>query len=193
MSARDFQSARNKMLSAIAQTFRHQNLIVLFNSPNQSFVDVNLRRLIHGTLEISHHDEKYTHGRFMFNITDHLTGQIHARPLLFKDRDRNQSFYLRRIKINKPSRKVTDAYETLGREFKLSVADTARKKVLSTQAPSLPETEDSETIPLTARELNDGFNDPLIPAQLGKVKAFCRKCNKQILGRKCPTCSSLEI
>lgn len=133
MGARDFQSVRNKMMSFITQTFRHQNLVVLFNTPNQKFIDINLRRLIHGTLEISHNDGKYGYGTFNFNVPDHLSGEVYARPMLLKDQLRGQTVTMKRLKIESPPKNLCKKYEELAKDFKLSVAAMATQKISANQ------------------------------------------------------------
>jgi ABC-type oligopeptide transport system ATPase subunit len=43
--AREWQSISNKLISYVTQTFRHQNLVVMFSVPSFDFVDKNLRAL----------------------------------------------------------------------------------------------------------------------------------------------------
>jgi ABC-type dipeptide/oligopeptide/nickel transport system ATPase component len=129
MNARDFQSVKNKMMSFITQTFRYQNLIVLFNSPHGAFVDINLRRLIHANLDVSHHDNKYGYAQFSFNVPDHLTGQVHQRPMMMRDLDTGQTVTLRRVKIQSPTKDLAHAYEIMASQFKGEIADNARAKV----------------------------------------------------------------
>src|SRR6056297_2205359 len=50
-SKREWQSKVNKLFNYIISTFRHQNIIVLFNSPYSDFVDINTMKLIHAKFE----------------------------------------------------------------------------------------------------------------------------------------------
>lgn len=195
MPARDFQSVKNKMMSFIAQTFRHQNLIVLFNSPNQAFIDVNLRRLIHAVMEVTHHDNKYSYGNFYFNIADPLTGQIFQKPMMLKDLDTGQCMTLKRIRMTTPSRQLADEYEFRARNFKLEIAASSRNRMKSSHDQALrledmgsqlvEEAPLQKSVVKSLREqfeagksrpvselkfdFDDPLNDSLIPRELGRV------------------------
>lgn len=51
ISKREWQSKVNKLFNYLISTFRHQNIIVLFNSPYSDFVDINTMKLIHTKFE----------------------------------------------------------------------------------------------------------------------------------------------
>jgi hypothetical protein len=51
MPAREWYSISNKTLGYILQTFRHQNLGVIFTTPDFSFMDVQARKLFHSYFE----------------------------------------------------------------------------------------------------------------------------------------------
>jgi hypothetical protein len=129
MNAREFATVKNRVMGNIMQTFRHLNLIVFFNSPNPKFVDVNLRRLIHSNFQIERHDNKYSYGRFDFNVPDHQTGEVFRRKLIFKNTDLGQCVLLSRIKITAPSVKLRNEYERRARAYKLQVAGDARERL----------------------------------------------------------------
>ena len=50
-SARDFWSISNKLIGYVLQSFRYQNLILIFTLPSLKFLDVIARRLMHGYFE----------------------------------------------------------------------------------------------------------------------------------------------
>jgi hypothetical protein len=148
MNAREFQSVKNKLVSSIAQTFRHQNLIVFFNSPNQKFVDINVRRLTHATLDMNRHDDNYGYGRFSFNVPDNITGEIYHRPMLYKNQSTGQTVKMSRIKIGRPTTDLCDAYEIRARAFKLGVAGDAQNKMLLDNEGSYLDTNTFKGIPI---------------------------------------------
>lgn len=47
MGARDWYTIQNKVFGYVLQTFRHLNIAVIFTVPNLSFIDVQLRNLLH--------------------------------------------------------------------------------------------------------------------------------------------------
>lgn len=57
-SSRSWQSAQNKVISFYAQTCRNQRQIIFFTVPSLSFIDVNLRKLMHYYIEVISYDKK---------------------------------------------------------------------------------------------------------------------------------------
>lgn len=51
VNKRDWQSKTNKMFLYLMSTFRHQNIIVLFNSPYSDYFDGSTMKLIHAKFE----------------------------------------------------------------------------------------------------------------------------------------------
>jgi hypothetical protein len=56
--AREWYSISNKLINYVLQTFRHKNLVVLFTTPDFSFIDSSARKLFHCYFETSGIDYK---------------------------------------------------------------------------------------------------------------------------------------
>jgi len=109
---RNWQSTTNKMLNFLAQTFRHRNFIILFNSPAMDFLDSGLRRLFHAELT--------TTG------IDFATSECLLKPVLLQYNARLRKMYYHRLKglnskgqyapitiwrVKKPSEDLIKKYE----------------------------------------------------------------------------------
>lgn len=57
-SSRSWQSAQNKVLGFYAQTCRNQRQIIFFTTPSLTFLDINLRKLMHYYIEVASVDRK---------------------------------------------------------------------------------------------------------------------------------------
>ena len=49
--AREWQKVQNKLIGYVAQLFRHLNLCVIFTVPSMSFIDTQVRKLMHAVIE----------------------------------------------------------------------------------------------------------------------------------------------
>ncbi len=110
--ARNWYKELNKMLSAVFQSFRFLNLIILFSVPDTSMADVHIRSLTHYLIE-------------MTDGIDRENGRSFAKPFImeFQRNDEPRAVYpvfhipgvgirqLRSIAFNRPSQSLIDAYE----------------------------------------------------------------------------------
>lgn len=116
-SNRNWQSATNKLLSFLMQTFRHRCFVLLMNAPYMDFADAALRRLFHAelrTVSIDYAEEK-----------------VLLRPQLIQYNGRLQKFYYKYLrlitpngvvpvvswKVGKPSASLVEAYEKRKLDF----------------------------------------------------------------------------
>lgn len=58
LSARDFMKAQNKMIGIVNQTFRHRNLCVAYTVPSMSFIEKQIRDLMHNIFDMKYIDQK---------------------------------------------------------------------------------------------------------------------------------------
>ena len=85
LSNRSWQSATNKLLNFLLQTFRHKNIILLFTTPYSDFVDKLTRRLFHAEFKTISID-------FDKNTTK-------IKPLLIQYNARYGKFYYKFLRI----------------------------------------------------------------------------------------------
>ena len=57
--AREWQSLQNKLLNYVLQTFRYQNICVIFTTPHISYIDRQARHLLHYTAVTKGYVKKY--------------------------------------------------------------------------------------------------------------------------------------
>jgi len=127
-SSREWWSIQNKMLSYLTQTFREKGYIFLMNTPNISFIDTNIRKLIHCTLTAKKIDFASSTVRVVPKIlqVNYESGKIYSKFL--RVRIRNKMQRLKSVTLNRPSKELEDNYLKLKHKFldKLN-ADIERK------------------------------------------------------------------
>lgn len=74
IARREWYSREHKAINNVIQTFRKDNWVAIFTTPSMSFVDKNVKALVHGVGEMI--DPVYCGGRFGFMKYKH----IHANP-----------------------------------------------------------------------------------------------------------------
>ncbi|MEM3555280.1 MAG: hypothetical protein QXF56_00970 [Candidatus Micrarchaeia archaeon] len=118
MPARDFMSFTNKAMSYILQTFRHENLGVIFTLPDLNMMDVSARKLLHALIETQEIDAQRQEVlvKFFFINNNPRFGKIYARYPRFVSEDgaviKYDGFY-----IGKPSEALIQAYEEKKKQF----------------------------------------------------------------------------
>lgn len=93
MNNRNWQSTVNKMMNFVAQTFRHRNYIVIFNSPHMDFVDSATRKLFHAKFETLSIDKKKK--------------QVVLKPLLLQYNADMRKTYMKYLQFTSPGRTAT--------------------------------------------------------------------------------------
>ena len=103
--ARDWYSVQNKLISYIMQTFRTDNLAVLFTMPSFDFIDVNARKLFHHYFETMAIDYGRRKARLKLQEISYnpLVGKLYRKYL------RTPRGLLKFVYVKKP--KVTECRE----------------------------------------------------------------------------------
>src|SRR6266566_1433518 len=137
--ARNWYKELNKMLSAVFQSFRFLNLIILFSVPDTSMADVHIRSLTHYLIE-------------MVDDIDAETGRSIAKPFVmeFQRNDEPRAVYpvfhipgigirqLKTIAFNRPSQSLIDAYESKKKAWLMQLyASIDKTDVLIEKAPAV--------------------------------------------------------
>lgn len=131
--AREWQSISNKMINYLLQTFRHENLGVIFTTPSIDFIDIQLRKLFHNYIETQHinFSKKCVRTKFMLLEHNPRYGKIYFKY----PRIRNDGWGIRKIKrmdFGKPSNKLIRAYERkkkrFTKELKREIEDTLKNE-----------------------------------------------------------------
>ena len=99
------------MFNFILQTFRHRNIIVLFSTPDLSFIDKTARKLFHLTFEADRIDRKnnlcYMKPKIVENnpMMDKI---YHKYPVVIRN---GEQVKINRIAFGLPSKELIKAYE----------------------------------------------------------------------------------
>lgn len=112
MSSRNWYHIQNKLLGAVLQTFRHQNIGVVFTVPNLSFIDIQCRKLFHAYLEtegISYKAQTAFLKVYDIQHNSRLDKTYFKHPRFQTDSGRVVS--LTHLAVPKPSEELIKAYE----------------------------------------------------------------------------------
>jgi len=142
LPARQWYSILNKAVSYVLQTFRHQNLCVIFTTPNISFVDISLRRLFHYYFETVVID-------FKRNICILKPFEIQMNPRLSKPytkyprtRKKGRIIKLTRLDIKLLNQKDIDLYEGMKQRFTKQLNIRLGKTIDKVEAKRMKEPKD---------------------------------------------------
>lgn len=157
VNKRDWQSRVNKLFLYLLSTFRHQNIIILFNSPYSDFLDSATMKLIHAEFEVKGWDKKEK--------------KAHINPKLLQYNGKLQKFYEHRLYVshrgekgaNKleywfipcPPKHIIDPYEEMKSAFtsKLNEQITRELRAITLQ-------EEASLIDEPTKELNPESMQP---------------------------------
>jgi len=115
--AREWYSLSNKAINYIFQTFRHENLGVIFTTPSFDFIDSQTRKLFHTYIQtISvNFKEKVVESRW-FNLQyNPRFGQMYYKH--FRVATEQGIIIVDPIEISKPPEDLVEAYENKKRQF----------------------------------------------------------------------------
>lgn len=125
--ARDWQSQLNKVMGFILQTFRVDNVCLLFTVPVLSFIDVNARKLMHM--------------KFKTKYIDRLRNYCALSPKEFdynEDADKIYTPYyiepktgrkVKELKLSLPSAKLLEQYDNIQKEYKSKLQESILKDI----------------------------------------------------------------
>ncbi len=142
MPAREWYSIQNKLLGYVLQTFRRENLAVIFTLPNISFLDVQARKLFHTiiqTLSVNF-KKKYVVTKYFLNQSNPVKDKDYRKFL----RIRNNSGAMLRVSrylISKPNDAIIEKYEAKKKVFANDLklqAQEALKKKKEKKEPKIP-------------------------------------------------------
>jgi len=112
MNSRNWQSVSNQVINYVLQTFRSKNYIVLFTSPDFSFIDTAARKLFHChmmTAGINHTEKHCLIKPYMLQINQR-TGDIYYKYLRLSLKNTGEK-KLSEIEVGLPTKKLIKEYE----------------------------------------------------------------------------------
>ena len=117
MPAREWMRISNKVLSYVLQTFRHENLGIIFTVPSFDFVDVQLRKLFHAYMEtlVINYREKWCKIKYMEMQYNPKYGKIYYKyPRCYMN---GKIVVIKALKIPKPPQDLINKYEKKKKRF----------------------------------------------------------------------------
>ncbi len=117
MPAREWYSVSNKVISYILQTFRRENLGVIFTTPSFDFIDSQARKLFHAYMETMNinREEKFVTLKYMIIQNNPKEGKVYIKYPRIKVNGRKKT--LMRMDVNKPEKELVKAHEKKKKEF----------------------------------------------------------------------------
>ena len=111
LDSRRFMDPEQIHLTQLLETMRPLNLIVIFTTPDMSFIDARARKLFHDYVEMKRVDlqRKVAVGKWYNIFVDRWTGELKRRLLRFKIGAR--VITANYIYFKKPPEKITKVYE----------------------------------------------------------------------------------
>lgn len=159
LGSRDWQSANNKAVFSVLQTFRSSNLILVFCTPDYKFMDSGARRLFHLILETK--------------FIDRIKSQVVLKPFLVEHGIRNGKEYFKyprryledgmpvmidSLRVGLPRKELIDAYEAKKSAFLKELNTRLEAQLIAAEAPKAKRGMDFESI---AKQIADSPNDYL--------------------------------
>lgn len=206
-NSRNFQSFINKMLSAVFQTVRSRNLIIICCAPHAAYIDIAVRKLFSAMFEVESIDRKrkVTIVKPLMISVSASTGQMYYKyPRV---RHEGQVLPLKKLGFKMPSPRVVEYYEARKRAFQDKLYEDLLRQAQSLRAKQeidlnkLEETTtkaqarqewDKKQIRLTDKQkavlqgLKDGKNVSQIASEAGEqqssISAVKRSLEKKGIG-----------
>jgi hypothetical protein len=111
LSAREWYSLQNKLMSIVLETYRFKRLAVFWTVPNVRMVDVNLRDLCHAIIETVQVDRKNNicQCKFKYRTANPLTGKSYYKFPVTRNDD-GDPVTLTRINVHRPNHVLEERY-----------------------------------------------------------------------------------
>lgn len=112
MSAKEHMTKKNRVIDQILQTFRRQNIAVIFTVPSKSNVDKSVRRLLHTYIETKTIDyiNERNHLKWLKMDYNRKIDKIYYHYPQVKQ-ENGSTRKVKTVKMGKPSQDLIDAYE----------------------------------------------------------------------------------
>lgn len=118
MSAKAHMTKKNRIIDQVLQTFRRQNIAVIFTVPSKSNVDKSVRRLLHTYIETKGIDYKKKQNLLKWLEMDYNQKNDDIYYKYNKRKDENGAVKkIKTVKIGKPSKNLIEAYESKRTKF----------------------------------------------------------------------------
>lgn len=195
---REYYSLKNRLIKKVFQTFRSKNLVVLMTVPDFNSVDIGVRKLAHGYLEMHGQVDggSYAKGIFQWLQTNPKTGKIYYKYPRYLG-EFGCKYRIKKYYIKRPPAMLEEIYKDLKEKVNQAWYDDYKNQLdymaeftgdkLKDRNMSLPDLEEK------VKELGVGlffdfkkakFVDVLLEAKLDipstKAKALAKYLNVQV-------------
>jgi hypothetical protein len=148
ISKREWQSRINKLFNYITSTFRHQNIIVLINSPFADFIDSNTMKLLHAKIETRgwRKSDNKSAARFkILQYNDKLSKMYEHSLYLIKGKGvlKLDGSWI----LDRPSKRTIDVYERRKTEFTQRLNKNITKEIAEIEGGINEEEKEIEMLP----------------------------------------------
>jgi len=118
INKRDWQSKLSKLFLYLLSTFRHQNIIVLFNSPYSDFVDSATMKLLHAKFECRGWSKKTKKSKVRAKLLQYndKVGKFYEHSL-YVIRNRRINKFDGTWKVKMPPKELYEPYELMKEAF----------------------------------------------------------------------------
>jgi len=134
VNSRNFQTATNKLLHFITQTFRSMNYCVIYTCPDFTFLDKGIRKLVHSILETKKidYEKELVWVRPLMVENNPQSGRIYMKfPRFHDEAYPRMKVAITKMYFHKPSPELIEAYEdrklSFNKKLQLDVEATLNK------------------------------------------------------------------
>ncbi|MFB6199816.1 MAG: zonular occludens toxin domain-containing protein [Candidatus Nanohaloarchaea archaeon] len=112
MSAKEHMTKKNRVMDQVLQTFRRQNIAVIFTVPSKANVDKSVRRLLHTYIETKTIDyvNERNHLKWLKMDYNRKMDKIYYKYPRIKESN-GSTKKVKTVKMGKPSQELIDSYE----------------------------------------------------------------------------------
>jgi hypothetical protein len=138
ISAREWFSIQNKVISYVLETFRRDNLILIMTTPHMKFIDTKVRALLHGyceTIDPTIHGSQFGWVKYFHITTSSRSGntmfiyprikEISGKIVALRGKSASEG----NIHFDAPPDFITEPYELKKKEFTEKLKDSALEEI----------------------------------------------------------------
>lgn len=116
IASREWYSLRNKSINYVLQTFRHQNLGVIFTTPTFDFIDKQTRKLFHAYIETQKINKKHKYVLVKW-LNLQPNPKYDKTYFKYQRTSKDGTYKINRVKIYKPEKDLITEYERKRRKY----------------------------------------------------------------------------
>jgi DNA-binding CsgD family transcriptional regulator len=151
LSNRSWQSAINKVMNYLLQTFRHRNFILLFTSPDLGFIDASTRRLFHTLFQTTKINIANKTCALKPKLMDYNPTYNKIYTPYLKVRKNGHYVKIKVWNVKMPSKKLVEEYEKKKNEY----TDKLNREIEKTLISLEEKDNDNDSIKSNKKELTD--------------------------------------